>query len=449
MYDKKNNPGYSTQKIKSICAGCRTERLMINTFFESLPDWNGMHHAYDAYIVSAFWTRMILASLFGSKCDKCDLPFSNENEYVMKLQNENKIFHLDCFACLTCGIRLVPGDNFALRNNEELGTALLCIEHYDLLEKRSNEEDLFTLRNDNILQEGSSGGYHHPSFPEEIIKREENEGVYDLEEFVEEDESQGSFEGFLRGERGGGGGGPPFSGGFDEPSSSSSSCSSSTTATPTTAHYKSSSSSKSSNRRVGRVRTVLSEKQLSILNKCYNNNPRPDANVKEQMVEMTSLSHRVIRVWFQNKRCKDKKRQILDSEKETMVKNDFANNYGTPIHSYPSGTSWGGGGNTPRQGQGQHHLDGLLMPDKMIYRTNNLSSIPPPPGVYNHMSNDGRTAGPGDPLVRPTSDPSYTLTCLEGNGRLTAGGILMEGDSNGGGGSSGGGSSNLIIGSEA
>ncbi|XP_040574243.1 insulin gene enhancer protein isl-1 isoform X2 [Lepeophtheirus salmonis] len=399
MYDKKNNPGYSTQKIKSICAGCRTEIddqyvLRVSSGLEwhasclrcihckRLLDENDTCFVRNQNI----FCKPDYIRLFGSKCDKCDLPFSNENEYVMKLQNENKIFHLDCFACLTCGIRLVPGDKFALRNNEELGTALLCIEHYDLLEKRSNEEDLFTLRNDNILQEGSSGGYHHPSFPEEIIKREENEGVYDLEEFVEEDESQGSFEGFLRGERGGGGGGPPFSGGFDEPSSSSSSCSSSTTATPTTAHYKSSSSSKSSNRRVGRVRTVLSEKQLSILNKCYNNNPRPDANVKEQMVEMTSLSHRVIRVWFQNKRCKDKKRQILDSEKETMVKvlgygampgipliasppvkaeNDFANNYGTPIHSYPSGTSWGGGGHTPRQGQGQHHLDGLLMPDKV------------------------------------------------------------------------------------
>jgi hypothetical protein len=33
--------------------------------------------------------------------------------------------------------------------------------------------------------------------------------------------------------------------------------------------------------------------------------------MKEQLVEMTGLSPRVIRVWFQNKRCKDKKKALL------------------------------------------------------------------------------------------------------------------------------------------
>ncbi|XP_043213226.1 insulin gene enhancer protein isl-1-like [Amphibalanus amphitrite] len=59
-----------------------------------------------------------------------------------------------------------------------------------------------------------------------------------------------------------------------------------------------------------RVRTVLNEKQLHTLRTCYNANPRPDALMKEQLVEMTGLSPRVVRVWFQNKRCKDKKREI-------------------------------------------------------------------------------------------------------------------------------------------
>ena len=56
---------------------------------------------------------------------------------------------------------------------------------------------------------------------------------------------------------------------------------------------------------------MLNEKQLHTLRTCYGANPRPDALMKEQLVEMTGLSPRVIRVWFQNKRCKDKKRSIL------------------------------------------------------------------------------------------------------------------------------------------
>jgi len=68
---------------------------------------------------------------------------------------------------------------------------------------------------------------------------------------------------------------------------------------------------KGSDQKTTRIRTVLNEKQLHTLRTCYGANPRPDALMKEQLVEMTGLSPRVIRVWFQNKRCKDKKRSML------------------------------------------------------------------------------------------------------------------------------------------
>lgn len=44
--------------------------------------------------------------------------------------------------------------------------------------------------------------------------------------------------------------------------------------------------------------------------------------MKEQMVEMTGLSPRVIRVWFQNKRCKDNKKAIamkLQIQQEKVI----------------------------------------------------------------------------------------------------------------------------------
>uniref|UniRef100_A0A4W4GWK4 Insulin gene enhancer protein ISL-1 n=1 Tax=Electrophorus electricus TaxID=8005 RepID=A0A4W4GWK4_ELEEL len=71
--------------------------------------------------------------------------------------------------------------------------------------------------------------------------------------------------------------------------------------------------------RTTRVRTVLSESQLHTLQACYSANPRPDALVKEQLVEMTGLSPRVIRVWFQNKRCKDKKRSAVVRHMQARV----------------------------------------------------------------------------------------------------------------------------------
>lgn len=53
----------------------------------------------------------------------------------------------------------------------------------------------------------------------------------------------------------------------------------------------------------------------------FNVNPRPDALMKEQLVDMTGLSPRVIRVWFQNKRCKHNKKanaMKLQLEKEKV-----------------------------------------------------------------------------------------------------------------------------------
>ena len=73
-----------------------------------------------------------------------------------------------------------------------------------------------------------------------------------------------------------------------------------------------------------RVRTVLNEKQLHTLRTCYGANPRPDALMKEHLVEMTGLSPRVIRVWFQNKRCKDKKKTILIKQMQEQQKVDYS-----------------------------------------------------------------------------------------------------------------------------
>lgn len=72
-----------------------------------------------------------------------------------------------------------------------------------------------------------------------------------------------------------------------------------------------------------RVRTVLNDKQLSTLRSTYQMNPRPDALTKDQLVSQTGLTARVIRVWFQNKRCKDKKKNTQIQRQAQMEKVGF------------------------------------------------------------------------------------------------------------------------------
>lgn len=92
-----------------------------------------------------------------------------------------------------------------------------------------------------------------------------------------------------------------------------------------------------------RIRTVLNEKQLHTLRACYGANPRPDALMKEQLVEMTGLNPRVIRVWFQNKRCKDKKKNMLgvspgsqQSQQSSSSVSQLAPNGGTTASQSPA-----------------------------------------------------------------------------------------------------------------
>lgn len=161
--------------------------------------------------------------LFGAKCDKCGRMFEKTD---MVMRARTKIYHLDCFRCSTCRKQLLPGDEFALRED-----GLYCRYDFDVFEKKANAENNNTTNINNNNNELKAEG--------KALRKERREG------------------------------------------------------------------------KATRVRTVLNEKQLHTLRTCYAANCRPDALMKEQLVEMTGLSPRVIRVWFQNKRCKDKKRNIL------------------------------------------------------------------------------------------------------------------------------------------
>ena len=58
-------------------------------------------------------------------------------------------------------------------------------------------------------------------------------------------------------------------------------------------------------------RTNITAKQLEMLKNIFNQNPKPTRLMREQLAKDTSLSMRVIQVWFQNKRSKEKRMHQL------------------------------------------------------------------------------------------------------------------------------------------
>ena len=66
-----------------------------------------------------------------------------------------------------------------------------------------------------------------------------------------------------------------------------------------------------------RPRTTITQKQLEILKAAYNASPKPSRHVREQLSQETGLDMRVVQVWFQNKRAKDKRIKKDDSGAET------------------------------------------------------------------------------------------------------------------------------------
>ncbi|CAI9733992.1 gene enhancer ISL-1-like isoform X1 [Octopus vulgaris] len=199
--------------------------------------------------------------LFGTKCAKCGLGFSR-NDFVMRAKS--KIYHIDCFRCVACSRQLIPGDEFALRED-----GLFCKSDHDVVERASS-----------VNQNGNSGG----------VTDANGNTTTSNNNLHSNGSSNSSGEGRM-------GQGLQMAGRAEQMSSNR------TGGMRPHVHK--------TEQKTTRVRTVLNEKQLHTLRTCYNANPRPDALMKEQLVEMTGLSPRVIRVWFQNKRCKDKKKNLL------------------------------------------------------------------------------------------------------------------------------------------
>ena len=85
-----------------------------------------------------------------------------------------------------------------------------------------------------------------------------------------------------------------------------------------------------------RARTILTARQLHALRTCYMTNPKPDATTRSKLCQMTGLQPRVVRVWFQNKRCKDKRKAM-----QAMKKAEESQRKGSSPHSQSASVDHG------------------------------------------------------------------------------------------------------------
>ena len=157
-------------------------------------------------------------------------------------------YHLRCFKCSSC--------DRVMEKGMQIGTdevaKIYCEEHYSSVIKQQSdeeeEEELKTVKS------------HEKSFPESPEKsdNDNDESDKENEEDKDGDEKKECKDGKRRGPR-----------------------------------------------------TNITAKQLEMLKNVFNNNPKPTRLMREQLAKDTGLSMRVIQVWFQNKRSKEKRMHQL------------------------------------------------------------------------------------------------------------------------------------------
>ena len=64
---------------------------------------------------------------------------------------------------------------------------------------------------------------------------------------------------------------------------------------------------------------MFTDEQLYQLKRAYALNPRPDDSQKSHLCQALGIKYKVLKVWFQNRRCKDKKNGIIHPGSSTQT----------------------------------------------------------------------------------------------------------------------------------
>jgi LIM homeobox protein 1 len=233
--------------------------------------------------------------MFGPRCACCHSVFA-EAEAVRSLGTAS--YHLACFACSLCGRSLEKGMRVGI--DPMLSGGLLCEEDYGLrMEQQQQQQQqlMMTSSGKLLLDDTDADSGIESEISSEDVKKllataggstttavlggtsPEKDDHNDSKTFTNDDEDEDDESKFLA---------DKSDDDMDDREGDGDK-----------------KEGKDGKRRG--PRTTIKAKQLEVLKTCFDQNPKPTRLMREQLAKETGLPMRVIQVWFQNKRSKQKR----------------------------------------------------------------------------------------------------------------------------------------------
>jgi len=217
---------------------------------------------------------------FGTKCSGCGLGISPQ-DLVRKAREQ--VFHLKCFTCFVCRKQLVTGEELYVVDDSKF----VCKEDYTqggrgLVDSLYEEEEELEEEEHRLEDEHFGGEAKHGEANNNLpANRGPSPKTPPLADSSTERDALNDSEGSVSGDP------------TDDPSQG----------------FKSEDGSNGAKRRG--PRTTIKAKQLEILKVAFDQTPKPTRHIREQLAKDTGLPMRVIQVWFQNKRSKERRMKQL------------------------------------------------------------------------------------------------------------------------------------------
>ncbi|CAJ0603336.1 unnamed protein product [Cylicocyclus nassatus] len=189
------------------------------------------------------------------RCSGCKVGIS-PTDMVYKLKT-GMVFHVDCHSCIRCGRRLSPGEQILV---DEIAQTVACMQHF-----YDGKDSYFAVPPQQQRQTAfpscstEPSGFEAEQFNEFQIKKEVDTFAYNFDSY-------------------------PFSDFCDD-------------------------DNKFLKRRG--PRTTIKQNQLDVLNRIFSSTPKPSKHARAKLALETGLSMRVIQVWFQNRRSKERRLKHL------------------------------------------------------------------------------------------------------------------------------------------